>query len=69
MAPFDTDHTMTQIWFSIGHFLQKSFDLLLVSFGWAPVYLFMVVLAFGAIYWLNTQAKYTRRAQERKEYI
>jgi hypothetical protein len=27
------------------------------------------VLAFGAVYWMNAQAKYTRRAKDRKEYI
>ncbi len=60
---------MTKIWFSIGQFLQATFNMLLVTAGWAPVVLFMLVLAFGAIYWMNAQAKYTRRAKERNQYI
>jgi hypothetical protein len=60
---------MTKIWFSIGQFLQATFNMLLVTAGWAPVALFMLVLAFGAIYWMNAQAKYTRRAKERNQYI
>ena len=34
----------------------------------APVS-FACVLAFGAVYWMMAQAKYNRRAIERKEYI
>ncbi len=69
LPPFNTDPPMMHVWFSIARFMQKSFDLLLVSFGWAPVYIFACVLAFGALYWLNLQAKMTRRAKEKNEYI
>lgn len=60
---------MTDIWYSIGHFLQSTFNMLLVPFGWFPVYLFMCVLAFGAVYWMNLQVRYNRRAKERNEGI
>ena len=60
---------MRDFFFAFGHFCQKTFDLLLVSMGWAAPITFACVLAFGAIFWLNAQAKYTARAKERKEYI
>ena len=60
---------MESFFFAIGKFCQDSFDFLLVPFGWIPVAIFCGVLAFGAVYWMNAQAKYTRRAKERKEYI
>ena len=69
LARFQTKVYMSKIWFSIGHFVQATFNLVLVPLGWAPVVVFMLVLAFGAIYWMNAQAKYTRRAKERNEYI
>lgn len=60
---------MNHVWYGIGHFLQKTFNWLLVSFGWAPVVVFSVLLFIGVLYWLNLQAKYNRRAKERNEYI
>ena len=69
MTRFQTKVYMSKIWFSIGHFVQATFKLVLVPLGWLPVVVFMLVLAFGAIYWMNAQAKYTRRAKERNQYI
>jgi hypothetical protein len=68
LAPFNIQR-MQSFFFAIGHFLQATFNALLVPGQWGPVWLFIVVLAFGAVYWMNAQAKYTRRAKERKEYI
>ncbi|MFT3884324.1 MAG: hypothetical protein QM724_02500 [Flavobacteriales bacterium] len=60
---------MNHIWYSIGHVLQLSFKFLLVSLGWAPVVVFSLVLFIGLLYWLSLQARYTRRAKEKGEYI
>lgn len=60
---------MTHVWFWFGHLFQWTFKNLLVPMGWAPVYIFMIVLAFGALYWMNLQSKYTKRAKDRNEYI
>ncbi|HEX2615892.1 MAG TPA: hypothetical protein VHL57_00035 [Flavobacteriales bacterium] len=60
---------MTHIWFWIGHVLQLTFKYLLVSLGWIPVVIFSVLLFVGMLYWLNLQAKYNRRAEEKGEYI
>ena len=37
--------------------------------GWTAPVIFTCELAFGAVYWMMAQAKYSRRAIERKEYI
>jgi len=60
---------MRDFFFAFGHICQDTFDALLVSAGWLPPILFTIVLAFGAVYWMMAQAKYSRRAIERKEYI
>lgn len=60
---------MNSIWYGIGSFLQKSFDLLLVSFGWTPVVLFSIVVAFGLAYWMYCQVRFTRRDKERGTLI
>lgn len=60
---------MRDFFFAFGHICQTTFDWLLVSVGWAPPVIFACVLAFGAVYWMMAQAKYNRRAIERKEYI
>lgn len=60
---------MRDFFFATGHFLQDTFDALLVSVGWAPPVIFACTLAFGALYWMMAQARYTRRAKERNEYI
>jgi hypothetical protein len=60
---------MNAIWYSIGKALQWMFDVLLVPFGWVPVVLSSVVIAFGLAYWMWWQGKYTRRAKEKGEYI
>jgi hypothetical protein len=68
-APVQHPLRMQSFFFAVGHFFQTTFDLLLVPGGWMPVTIFSVVLAFGAVYWMNAQAKYSRRAKDRKEYI
>lgn len=60
---------MRDIFFAFGHACQASFDAILVSAGWFFPIVFACTLAFGAIYWMRAQARYTRRAMERKEYI
>lgn len=60
---------MQEVFFSIARFLEATFDWLLVPFGWLPIVAFSLILGFGALYWLMLQARYTRRARERKEYI
>ncbi len=60
---------MRDFFFGFGHICQSIFDAVLVSAGWIFPVMFAIVLAFGAIYWMNAQAKYTARAKERKEYI
>lgn len=60
---------MRDLFFAIGHICQKTFDWFLVSMGWTLPVIFACVLAFGAFYWMMAQAKYTRKAIERKEYI
>ena len=68
-APVQTIDQMRDFFFAFGHICQTSFDWLLVSVGWFPPVVFTIVLAFGAVYWMMAQAKYSRRAIERKEYI
>lgn len=60
---------MTHFWYAIARFLQKTFDLLLVPFGWLPVTIISIILGIGLVYWLSVQAKYSRRAKEKGEYI
>ncbi len=60
---------MRDFFFGFGHLCQDLFDALLVSAGWFFPITFTIVLAFGAVYWMNAQAKYNRKAIERKEYI
>lgn len=59
---------MNTFWYWIGHALQYTLEVL-VTLGWLPVTLFSLVLAFGLVYWLGVQAKYTRRAKEKGGYI
>ena len=60
---------MRDFFFAIGHICQKSFDWFLVSLGWIAPVTIAFVLAFGAFYWMRAQARYNRKAIERKEYI
>ncbi len=60
---------MRDFFFGFGHICQDLFDMLLVSAGWFFPVTFAIVLAFGAFYWMMAQAKYSRKAIERKEYI
>lgn len=60
---------MRSIFFGIGEFIQATFDCTIVPAGWSLPVIFTIVLAFGALYWMMAQAKYTRRAKERNETI
>ncbi len=60
---------MTHVWFAIAHFLQTSFNVVLVSAGWATPITISLTLAFGAAYWLIWQGKASRRAKEGNELI
>jgi hypothetical protein len=60
---------MNAFWYSIARALQATFKFCLVSLGWIPVIIISCTLAFGLLYWLATQAKYTRRAKEKGGYI
>ncbi|MDQ3100924.1 MAG: hypothetical protein M3R08_06030 [Bacteroidota bacterium] len=59
---------MSQIFFSIGHFLEASF-LILVAMGWLPVIGISLILAFGLVYWLLTQRRYSQEARRRGTMI
>jgi len=52
---------MQQIAFATGHFLESTFKIL-SAMGWLPVWAIGVVMGFGLIYWLNMQARYSRKA-------
>jgi hypothetical protein len=60
---------MTKLWYGIGHSLQTLMDWVLTPFGWAPVVIFSLVLAFGAIYWLMLQGRYSRAAKEKGGHL
>ena len=54
---------MQQISFAIGHFLESSFQVLVVL-GWIPPVGIVLLLAGGLVYWLRLQAKYNRKAEK-----
>lgn len=54
---------MQQISFAIGHFLESSFQVLVVL-GWIPPVGISLLLAGGLVYWLRLQAKYNRKAEK-----
>ncbi|MEZ4739796.1 MAG: hypothetical protein R2818_10710 [Flavobacteriales bacterium] len=54
---------MQQISFAIGHFLEDTFGIL-TAMGWMPVTGISLILAFGLVYWLNLQGKYSRKAKK-----
>ncbi|MCB0791297.1 MAG: hypothetical protein H6595_05705 [Flavobacteriales bacterium] len=60
---------MQAVWFGIAHFMESTFSWFLTPFGWLPVYGFTLVFAFGAIYWLRLQERYSRKAKERGDSI
>jgi hypothetical protein len=60
---------MTKFWFGIGHSIQTLLDWVLTPFGWAPVVLFSLVLAFGFVYWLVLQSRFTRAAKQKGGHI
>jgi hypothetical protein len=60
---------MTKFWYGIGQFMQTLLDWVLTPFGWAPVVVFMIVLAFGAFYWMMLQVRMTRTAKEKGGHI
>lgn len=60
---------MKAIWYGIGKSVEWTIDTFITPWGWMPVTVFILVMAFGALYWLNWQGKYNRRAKERSELI
>lgn len=60
---------MTHVWYGIGHFLQKTFDWIIVPLGFGPSIMICIVMALGTIYWLRLQGKYNRQAREKGESI
>ncbi|MCB9171250.1 MAG: hypothetical protein H6597_05710 [Flavobacteriales bacterium] len=60
---------MQSVWFGIAHFMELTFSWFLTPFRWLPIYVFVGVFTFGAIYWLRTQARYTRQEKERGESL
>jgi CHASE2 domain-containing sensor protein len=63
-----SEHTMYQIFFSIGHFLEATFQILVVL-GWFPVIGISLILAFGLVYWLMLQRRYSEEARRRGTLI
>jgi hypothetical protein len=60
---------MNTLWYGIGRFLQETFDVLLVTFGWTPVVIFSVAIGVGLVYWMYCQVKYTERAKGKGDLI
>jgi len=54
---------MQQISFAIGHFLESSFQVLVIL-GWIPPVGIALLLTGGLVYWLRLQARYDRKAQK-----
>ena len=53
---------MYKIFFAIGHFLERTFQILVVL-GWLPVIVFTLILTFGFVYWLFLQRKLSEKAR------
>lgn len=60
---------MRDIWFAIGQFTEWIISVLITPWGWLPVTTFILVMAFGALYWLMWQGRYNRRAKEHNELM
>lgn len=56
---------MQKIWFGIAKFLEATFDWLLTPFGWFPVISFILILAFGFVYWMVLQNRYNQEARRK----
>lgn len=52
---------MQKIVFAIGHFMESTLSVL-SWMGWFPVTVISLVLAFGLVYWLMWQGRYSRKA-------
>ncbi len=59
---------MYKIFFAIGHFLEATFQILVVL-GWVPVIIFTLILTFGFLYWLFLQRKLTEKARHQGSLI
>jgi hypothetical protein len=67
--PFHNElRTMTDFFFSLGHFFQWTFTFI-VKLNWAIPVVIIAALLFGMAFWLYTQTVLTRRAKERNEFI
>lgn len=49
--------------FASAHFTETCLSLL-VAMGWMPVTVFTIAMTLGAVYWLNLQGRYNRRAKQ-----
>jgi len=54
---------MQDILFATGHFLQDTFDVLLVPFGNLPNVAFIFAFAFGCTFWLYKQSRLNKKAK------
>ena len=59
---------MESVFFGIGHFLQATFQII-VMLDWIMPVTFISVLLFGMAYWLYTQTVLTRKSKERGGFI
>ena len=59
---------MNNIFFAIGHFLEATFTFI-VALGWLPVIGISLILAFGMLYWLMLQRRYSEEARRRGTMI
>ena len=55
---------MQDIFFALGHFLESTFNLLLVPFAGLPVTAIFVLMFVGLFYWLFLQGKYNAKAKK-----
>ena len=60
---------MKDIWYAIGKFVEWTLNAFITPWGWWPVTFFILLLAFGACYWLFHQGRYNRTARERNELM
>ncbi len=59
-----TPEHMQDIFFSIGRFLEATFEVLLVPFAGLPVAAIFVLMFVGLFYWLYLQGKYNDKARK-----
>jgi CHASE2 domain-containing sensor protein len=68
LCPRSSTATMYKIFFSIGHLLEATFTIL-EAMGWLPVIGISLILAFGLVYWLMLQRRYSAEAKRRGSLI